>query len=434
MKRLFALGCLTASIAGCQCSNPATPVTLRVKNTSADPLYVDDTDGGLGLQVQRGGSGQWRSFPEAPPCPCLACDQVCRGCNCDGRSVQPLVLKILPGENRERVWSGVALSSGNASCSSSLLQGPSCWREDNPSLDEQLQLHFCYAPSAPTIQETDAGIPVPGSLPPQSFLCVDKTFKVADGVVEISPKRGAPCTQHSDCSGTGELCFAGGCTSACPANAFPSSQIRITEPDDNGFFTVVFDGNKRTYSGMGQVGSIAYGSTTTLRMQRQVGPTTYRAAVFMSLPQGSDVALAVGETLTVKVVDASSGSGNGNGAVVIRDQQSKLLLAADSAQGAAILLPADTAPFGVVNSGKIVGCSFDSCGKRLFYSTRFTGAPTNVDLDPGKAAQLVLGDGTFQLLNFSNSDYPATTCVARKQMPYVITNCRGRPCPLAASP
>src|SRR5262249_35095586 len=360
--------------------------------------------------------------------PCLACDQVCRGCNCDPRGAPPMVLKILPGEARERVWSGVALSSGNASCSGSLLQGPGCWREDNPSLDEQLQLHFCYSPSAPNIPETDGGVPVSGSLPPQSLLCVDKTFKAADGVVEVSPKRGAACTAQADCTGTGELCFAGGCTTACPANTFPAWEIRIPEPADSGFFdSITFDGNKRTYSGTGQVSSIFYGITTRLTMHRG----SLAATVLMRLPPGTDLPVSVGETLTVKVIDASRGSGNDNGSVLIRDQQGKLLLAADAAQGGAILSNADTAPFAVMSSGKIVGCLFDSCGKRVFYSTRFT---TSIELDPGKAAQLLLEGATFQLVNVSNSDYAATTCAATRQMPYVITNCRGQPCPLATSP
>src|SRR4051794_9052502 len=70
--------------AGCRC-NPTNPseVKLRLKNTSGQAIFVDDTDGKLGLTVQRNVDGMLFGFEDAA-CNCRSCDEVCSGqvCSC----------------------------------------------------------------------------------------------------------------------------------------------------------------------------------------------------------------------------------------------------------------------------------------------------------------------------------------------------------------
>src|ERR1700690_863578 len=86
------------ALSGCVCS-PATPqsVTLRLKNTSTNALYVDQRDGRLRLVVPRNVGAQNLSFVETPTCACQACDMVCSG-TCDCPMPAPLVQRIAAAE------------------------------------------------------------------------------------------------------------------------------------------------------------------------------------------------------------------------------------------------------------------------------------------------------------------------------------------------
>ncbi len=87
MRRATLLSFLSLCAIGCRCGpEVALPVTLRIKNSSPTPLFVDDRDGRLGLKVQRNVNGEWLSFVESPACECQACDRVCAGCSCDAGS------------------------------------------------------------------------------------------------------------------------------------------------------------------------------------------------------------------------------------------------------------------------------------------------------------------------------------------------------------
>lgn len=432
MRPLLPLLLAGATFAACQCSpdNPV-PVTLRVKNTSADPIFVDATGGKLGLEVQRRMGGEWQSFLEQPACACQSCAEICGGCECDA-GAQPVVLRLPAGAVQERQWGGVVQMPGVASCGS-LLGGVACLRPENGPVDELFRAHLCYSPSAPGFQERDAGEPAPGLLPEASLLCVDREFRIQDGIVEVSPLKGADCASHEACDldgGVDALCFSGACTTSCPANDFPavgaSWQVYVAVPDNMGFFTVDQVGTRRTYTGSGTVGSVRYdqGTMTLQLCSAPCPPAGATGTLYVTLPPGYAVPFYVGEAVQVKVIDASTSDNAENRAVTIRDGAGRLLLAADTAQLGPVLSAADLAPFAVADTGEIAGCEHNNCGKRLFYATLFSGADPSVELNPGKSATVVSDGGSYQLLNVSNSGYRSTWCRLKSLMPYAILGVR----------
>ncbi|MFZ5469261.1 MAG: hypothetical protein ACOZIN_07445 [Myxococcota bacterium] len=419
----FAL--LALSLSACRCGpEEATPVTLRLKNTSRGVLFVDDSDGRLGMQVQRRVNFTWQSFVESPACECLSCDVVCKGCECSQPNPPAVLRKVAPGESVERVWSGRVQVGGIASCGS-LVGGRPCLSAEVPPRDETFSLKLCYSPSAPSFQSLDGGSEGLGSLPEQSVLCVGREFQPVDGVVEVSPERGADCSSAAQCKGE-ELCLGGICTLACPANDFPQVggpwQLRVGEPDDQGFFTVTYQGDQRIYEGTGTISSVLYqNGTMTLRLMRAgAAGEPLNGAVFLTLPPGYSVPLVPGPTVRVKLVDGSTEDNYDQRALVVRDSAGALLLAADTAQLVNLLPAADTAPFTVSNGLQTIGCSHDECGKRLFVHTVFSAGGENVEVEPGKSAQKLLGGRGYQLLSVGNQTYANTHCWLKSLRPYAI--------------
>jgi len=433
MRPLLLLLLLGLTVGGCHCgADQATPVTLRIKNTTPAPIYVNATSGVMGMTVQRKSLNDWNGFVEEPPCACLSCDTVC-SCQCNAPTPPAQVQQIPGGTNLERTWNGVVQVSGLASCGGAIIGGTNCLRKDIPAVDETFRVHFCYAPSAPGLPASDGGTPVLGTLREDSLLCVNREFRVEDGVVEVSPAQGSDCTTNEECQGDGgtAFCVNGSCTSACPPNDFPSGttwQVSVPEPDDMGFFSFTTEGANKVYSGTGTVGSVRYdNNTTTLRLQRPAQPSGfYGGAAYVTLPAGYAVPFNVGETVSVRIVDASSVS-YGNRGIVIRDGQGKLLLAADTALISKALSATDTAPFTVSALSKVVGCEFNDCGKRLFTATRFVGGATPADLNPGKSATAVAGGLTYKVLNVTDASYLTTSCKVPRALPYVILVDRSAP-------
>lgn len=432
MRVATCLVLLCCALTGCRCGPEApTPVTFRFKNTSRGPVFVDDSDGRMGMVVQRNVDGQWLSFVEAPRCACLACDQVCGGCNCDLSAPAPRVRRIEPGTTLERRWTGVVQVNGTAGCAGSLVSGSSCLYPENPPLEETFRIHACYSPSAPGVEPTDGG-PVPGTLPSDSILCVDREFRPIDGVVEVSPLRGADCTDHAQCRGKDELCFAGACTAACPAHEFPalgaSWQVRILEPDDQGFFTVS-QGPPKRWSGAGTVSSVLYqNGTLTLRLTRTGSSgEVLSGALFITLPEGVAVPLTPGTPLSATVIDGSSEENPENRAVVLRDGDGRLVLAAETGQQGRILTNDELSPFSVQVGSAIVGCSHDECGKRLFGLTSFEVAGERAELSPGEEGVLVSEGASYRAVNVSNAWYGSTHCELKAVAPYVLLREREGP-------
>lgn len=422
---------LALTVSACRCGpDVAVPVTLRIKNPTQGPLFVDATDGRMGLTVQRNVVGEWVSFVEAPACECLSCDLVCGGCDCQQARPMTQIMKVPPGESFEREWGGVVQVSGEEACPGQVVGGTPCLRAENAPVDETFRLSFCYSPSAPGSEDIDGGVARPGSLPEGSILCVERSFKIEDGVVEIGPSRGADCQTHGDCTGAGELCFQGGCTTACPATGFPTVgatwQVRVPEPDDRGFFTVTQDAQRVRSFGTGTVTSVQYESNTMSVYVTRPSPNgaALTGTLYVTLPPGTAVPLEVGETVSVEVIDASSRTNPENRAVVIRDMSGGLLLAADTGQKGAILTPALTAPFTVTSGDQVVACQHTECGKNLFRKTRFVTAGGASELDPGSSVEWVSEGQTWKLVNVTNGSYGSTWCNLDAQSSWVIVNQR----------
>lgn len=427
---------LCLAVAGCQCGpdEPPTPVTLRIRNDTAQSVFVDATDSTLGLRVQRRVDDTWFSFVEAPPCPCLACDSVCDGCNCENAEPIRKVQRVAAGTTLERTWSGFVQVDQTASCRdpSGELQG--CLAQEVPPLDETFRLQFCYAASVPGIGPNEGATPVPGSLPDDGTSCVLQAFTVSDGVVEVSPLPPPGCTSDAECTTPGTVCLQSVCTNLCPAHDFPavggSWQVRVLEPEEqgvSGFFTNSSGaGGRRISTGTGTLTSVRYSNgTMTLQLARAAAPAgEHKASLAIALPPQASVPLQVGEQLAVRVVDASTSSNPENRALTLRDSAGTLLLAADPGLLGAVLSAEDTQPFTVASLPRTVGCEDTQCGKRSFLRTEFKAGPAVLALEPGESQELVAASATWSVINLTNSGYRSSSCPLKSLMPYVVLNQR----------
>lgn len=412
---------LIVSAAGCHCS-PANPsaITLRLKNTSNGALFVDDTDGKLGMRVQRNVNGAWLGFEETPACSCQTCDQVCNGgCTCDA-GAPDFVRRVMPGDTFERSWSGVVQVQALSGCSGA--GSDTCLKPENAPLDEGFNLQLCYQLQVSGVDLPDGGR-LAAPFPAAGQTCVDKQFLVGDGVVEIAPLKGSSCTSAAECIGPGELCFSGSCTAGCPDNGFPvlgaGWALRIAAPDDQGFFTAEDGG---VLSGSGSITSVLYNAgTMTVRLKR-LGSAgeTLTGALYVTLPPGAAAPLTQGSTVSVRVIEASTDTNPDNRALVIRDATGSLLFAADQAQQGTLLGATDTAPFTVSFEKPIVGCRPNECGKQLFFQTRFAAPPVDLALDPGKSALLTVPEGAYRVINVSNASFNTTTCKLYDIRPFAL--------------
>jgi hypothetical protein len=428
MRRSIALLLCVGVFQACNCSpGTPTPVTLRVKNSSNAAIWVDDSTNELGLEAQRSTGGTFQTFDETVACPCLACGTICNGCSCTPPQPPPQILRVDPGMSMERVWAGTEQIPSQANCAASAFNEPTCWTSHIPALNETLNLHLCYSPSAPGIGPVDAGVPVTGSLPPGNTLCVDKQFRVEDGVAEVGPLAGSACKTTSDCQNPGELCLNGQCTAACPANDIPavggSWQVNVPTPDDQGLLTQSTDGQGHTVqSGEGTLSAVRYSNgTMNMTLSGQVGGNTVVSTIYVTLPPAYAVPLNVGQIIVVRILDGSTSTNIGNRAITLRDQNNNLLLAADAAQLGAILSATDTAPFTVSKTQNLVACDAQDCGKVLHFTTLFDGGSVPVELQGGQAQTSLAGGSSYQLLNIADDVYSSgSSCALQSLMPYAI--------------
>lgn len=432
---------LCLAVTGCQCGTEApTPVTLRLRNDTSQAIFVDATLGKQGLTLQRQQDNVWTPFEETLGCECNSCDRICDSdCQCPAEAPrQPLVLKVLPGATVERTWEGFVHASRTTSGCGLLPESTSCMDEDVPPLDEPLRLQLCYAVSVPGLGPTNGEAPVSGVFPTASQICVQQEFLVADGQAEIRPQPPASCTQDSECA-VPALCLEGVCTTTCPAHTFPvvggAWQVRVLEPEEQGvsgfFARSTGAGGRRILSGSGTLTSVRYSNgTMTLQLSRPAAPAgEFKASLSISVPPEAAVALNVGESLTVRVVDASTAALPENRAVTIRDASGALLVAADPAQLGALLAADDTNPFTVASLPGSVGCDDTTCGKRGYQRTAFRAGTSEVALKPGENKEVVAASATWRVVNLSNSAYRSTSCTLKSQLPYAIVNRRGASTP-----
>lgn len=418
--RTLLLSLLTLTALGCRCS-PATPVpiTMKVVNSTRDPIYVDATRGKLGLTVQRDVAGTLFEFDDLA-CTCRYCSNVCdSSCSCPDAG-SPQIRRVDPGTTAERQWDGVVQISGVTSCGDG-----SCLSQENAPTNEPFTLKLCWTNQRPSgVQFSDAGVGQ-GELTTVSLTCIDKKFELQDGVVEIGPARGAACTTSADCKGLGELCFDNACTTGCPANDFPELgsnwSLLVSSPDNMGFFVQSPRTTGFELKGQGTITAVVYqGTSLQVSLTRPGLPNEMLTGkVTVQLPPMTGAPLQVGQAVTVTVVD--DGKTRPNRAVVMRDSMTDaVLFAADMAQDGALLTAMDLTPFSLSWNDSAIGCRIDGCGKLLFFKTKLTGVAGSVEVEPGKRASLA-SNGNYSLLNVSAGRYAGTTrCDVSDIRPWVL--------------
>lgn len=419
--RSFSIALLAFAVAGCRCSPPEPqPVTLRVVNPTRDPIYVDFTQGRLGLTVQRSVGGQKYAFDDLA-CECRYCDNVCTfGCQCPDAG-SPTVLRIEAGGKAERTWDGVVQVSGFTNCGEG-----SCLSQENAPLNEPFTLELCFGAQRPTgVLFGDGGVGE-GELPKVSQTCTTRDFTVSDLVVEIGPARGAACTRDADCKGTNELCFDGACTSGCPPNDFPQLgsawSLLVPSPDNMGFFERSARPKGSQLAGTGTITAVGFQGTTLQVTLSRPGPITgevLTGRVQVQLPPGFGPPLQVGQPVKALVVD--DGEDQPTRAVVLRHATTnELLFAADVAQGGRLLTPADLAPFTVGDGPAFVGCSQTGCGRFLVTAVTFGAGGATEEVLPGKTATVSTGGGSWRFLNVASGVYLETSCPVSDLRPYAF--------------
>lgn len=422
--RLLSLILTLSMVAGCRCS-PATPqpVTMRVINTTRAPIYLEGTQGRLGLSVQREVNGAPFTFDDLA-CTCRYCVNACSStCSCPDAGADSVV-RIDPGGTAERTWDGVVQVSGNSNCSTE-----GCLDQQNAPLNEQFTLELCFSPQRPTgVNFNDGGVGQ-GTLPKVSTTCTTKQFAPQDLEVEIGPVRGSACTSNTECKGAGELCLDGACTTGCPANEFPSVGaewiLTVASPDNMGFFEMSARGAMgNQYAGTGTLTSAVYQSNSLLLSFSRPGAMVgelLTGRVQIKLPVGTGAPLMSGRQVTALLVDDGN-TMSPTRAFVMKDVATgDVLLAADMGQEGRLLLPADLAPFKVEDGATAVGCSQTACGRLLFFPLRFSVGTSAIDLLPGQQDQLTAGSSQWNFLNVSSGAYDATTtCPVKDLRPFAF--------------
>ncbi len=418
MRQIFLVVTLLGVFAsGCRCS-PATPtaVTVRVKNASRDPIYVNDSDHQLGVAIQRSVGGSLFSFDEHP-CACQTCDQVCTNTcfSCADAGVS-FIQRVEAGDSASRTWDGVVQLSSFA-C------GQNCLSSENAPLDEVFTAHLCYTNEITGFMVVDGGR-VEAPFPNVGVTCVDKTFKPADGVVEIGPEKGAACVTAADCRGVDELCFNNSCTTGCPANGYPNAPgLQVASITNRGFFTVMPSGTRSVATGSGVITSAQYNGTTLIVQLSRRGTANelLTGSVQVTMPTRDGPALATNAPVTVTMIDASTNENVSNRGLVIRDSgTNQLLFAADVAQLGRVLAASDLAPLTVADTTVPTGCRTDMCGKALFVAARVSSGGTSVDVETGDVASLKVGASTYRFVNAFDVTYAKTTCDFKELRPYAV--------------
>ncbi len=412
----FKLFCVTlASLAfdGCRCSPPtAVPVKLVVQNDTNAPLFVDDSSERLGLTVKRDVQGTSFGFNDKP-CECSTCEKIC---TCECADAGSFVRAIPAGQSAERSWDGIVRNSGNSSC------GKPCLQNENAPLDETFQLELCYATQLPGVSFADAGrAELPGKL--DNVTCVTQPFQVSDGTVKIGPRRGTACTSTSQCVLIGSLCLDGNCTSSCPANDFPDTTPVAVVFRNRGFFDLTTAGTQKIYTGTGTITSVAFLNRLVLQLSKAgAGAEMLTAEVNVNLPGNSGPPLAVGTNVTVKLVDDTSDQPGNVGVVVVDSATKNLLFAADTGFNKRTLQDADLAGLQVQTVGEAAGCRLGGCGKRLYFSTRFSGNGFDSKVLPGQSELVTAGAKTYRFVNANNAvaEASARQCKVKEERAFAL--------------
>lgn len=411
MRAFLPLLAVLVGVSGCRCAPPTpTPVTLRIKNTTRDGLLVRDTKGQLGLTIQRNVNGQWFAFDDLP-CECQTCDRICeRSCQCPDGGITDTALAIPPNGQAERSWDGVIQVAG-FSC------GQVCLVPENAPPDETFQLQLCFVNQIDGVSEPADGGRVSAVFPqPELQTCVTRQFQPQQGVVEISPARGADCMTTADCRGRDELCLSGSCTAGCPANSFPPQGELFITFSNMGFFTQAreADGGRVLNTGSGRLTASQFSGEV---LQVTLSSPGGSGRVDIKLPGGlGGPSLQTNTELRVLVSERTEDRRTWRGVTLRNATTNELVFAADSALDATALTltPADLAPFTVTQQTEALGCRIDAtCGKFVYAKQRLSNGTASVAVEPGKLDSLTVGTQRYRFWNVTAGQYgAASTCAS----------------------
>ncbi len=394
---------------------------MRVVNTTRLPIYVDGTQGRLGLGLKREVNGMQFAFDDLA-CECRYCSNACNSsCTCADAGPDQVV-RIEAGGTAERTWDGVVQLSGFSNCSSE-----GCLDQQNAPVNEPFTLELCFSPQRPTgVNFNDAGVGQ-GSLPKVTTTCTTRTFAPQDLEVEIGPPRGNACSMQSECKGENELCLDGACTTGCPANEFPIVGaewiLTVATPDNMGFFEMSARAEGNQYAGTGTLTSAVYQASTLLLSFSRPGPMpnellTGRGQI--KLPTGTGAPLMPGRQVTAVLVDDGDTSAPSRAFLMKDAATGDILFAADMGQGGRLLLPTDLGPFSVSDGQDPIGCSQNSCGRLLYFTLKFASGTQSVELQPGGTGELTIGSSKWKFLNVSSGAYGSTGCPVKDLRPWAF--------------
>ncbi len=418
MRAFLPLAGLLLASAGCRCSPPTpSPVTLRIKNTSNDSLLVRDGKGQHGLTVQREVTTQWFGFDDVP-CPCQTCERICdRSCRCPDAGITEFVLAIPPNGQADRTWDGVVQVAG-FDC------GESCLSPENAPVDETFRLQLCFVNQIDGVVAPADGGRVMAAFPPADVqTCVTREFQPQQGLVEISPVRGADCTTTAECKGKGELCLGGSCTANCPSNAFPTQPELVVAYASMGFFAESRepDAGRTLQIGTGRITATQFSGET---LQVSLSNSGGTGRVDVTLPGGLG-GPSLPTTTDVKVAVAIRAQGNKVfRGVVVRDARTdELLFAADRGIDGRVLTDADLSPFAVTQETDAIGCRVDAnCGKLVFFKQRLSAGSASLAVEPGKLGSTAFtadgGTNAYRFWNVTAGTYSGGDCDSYR--PYTL--------------
>ncbi len=424
------LGGLAVSCGSCL-EHAAVPVTFKVRNELAWPIYVQDDFGQLGTSVlRREGDGTQVLLRETSPCACEECS-TSQSCNlCDCTSPTTLVRRIEPGETLERVWQGEFREEVDLGCEDGRDRGAilrsTCLGDRLAAQPGAYRVRLCYAQSITGAPPGDDRFPAElrGKL-----TCSTADFEHPAHVVEVSTSNPESCKATRDCP-EGQLCQGGRCSADCLPHEVPALggdwTVEIGGLDDRGFFTVTERKGSKVYEGTGKVTSVRYNrGTTNLELER-IGDNglDFSASLYYVLPEGRAVPITVGETLSITLRMYPDDGPRRLGRGIVLRQAGTLLLAADTGVGGIVLdgYEVPNSKFNVDVEGAAFACNPGDCGRRTHRTTSFFVGPEKQlhVLEAGRTAEVQLEGEKYELIAVGNYADEANGCGAMPVTPYVV--------------
>jgi hypothetical protein len=419
---VLALGAFGTACGGCARGNP-TPVTFRINNTLQWPIFMQDEQSQAGVSIQVSSGGTWVTAPENLTCSCQSCDSICNGSgNCTCPPPAGVLRQVAPGASYERVWAGQYHVQSSVAC---FLGGPQDCLEaaTNPSPGDEVRAEWCFANQLETTPPATSTFP--GTIPQSNLECVDQTLKLpVSGVVQFTPPSATNCSKTADCTGN-QLCQDGVCSTSCLPNTVPplssTWSASVGNPADQGFFATTSSTTRTAMTGTGTISSIQYtGGDVQISVYRNdpnLGRLT--ASMYITLPGGRAVPMAVGDVVTVTVIQSTDPTRPGAAGVIFAAPP-LIELVIDSGLGGPVLTPADMQPFAVTTEGEPFACNPGDCGRKIHRTMTFTAGGTTLVLQPGTPQFQSIGGYRYEFVPVANYTFDYPGCDPYPVTPFVI--------------